>query len=328
MLKKTTLAVLGLISINLANAGTMGPICAPGNVTVPCEASQWDLGIQALYLKTLFNADKVYQRIVDPLNIAPDGYGLVNNKWDWGFRLEGSYHFNTGNDVTLNWMHFKNNATQPGFVGQFILSFPIEVTLPYTVVSKNQFDQVNLVLGQHVDLSPVNKLRFYGGMQYANIQADITNYSNGTTADLIAGGITSENRIENTDFKGFGPAAGIDYSYFLTEGLSLTANGAGSILYGTSRIYSAYVTLPANQTLQSIYGTRKIIVPSLEAKLGLNYGYHMAQGVLNLEGGYQAVNYFRAVQATGINGFAGGKLTDSDFGLYGPYLGLKYVGNV
>jgi hypothetical protein len=316
MLKKAFLAVMGLAVNGLVFAGTMGPVCAPGNVTVPCEASRWDLGVQALYLQSVYSSSKGYYQA------APTGdLTGINNAWDWGYRLAGSYHFNTGNDIKVDWMHFSDNPDRTNLVGSIITFQPpatvrVLANQAFHLIGETRLDQLNLEMGQIANFGLVKKMRFFGGLQYAHIQANATQYY--TT-------LTPFERFDNTDFKGFGPTVGIDYAYDVSNAFSLTAHGAGSVLYGTSRYSNGFVLQPAGLVYSSTYAKAHVMVPTLDAKLGMNYAYNMMQGVLNFEGGYQSTNYFNALQSQG--GALSGSLANSDYGLYGPYFGLKYLGN-
>ncbi len=309
MLKKTTLAVLGLAASGLAMAGTMGPVCAPGNVTVPCEAKKWDLGVQALYLKPAFDADYGYERKIN-------GFQEIDQDWDWGYRITGSYHFSTGNDLTVTWVHFSTDFQQSGFRG--VNPLTQQLSAPFTMLQAHTYDQVNAVMGQHVDVGQQKNMRLYAGLQYADIRVDANN-------NFAAP--PSLTKYHNTDFNGVGAVVGTDFSYDLSEAFSLTANGAMSIMYGTGRYSDGFLTTidGTDVVFGTNYGTKRMIVPSLEAKLGANYAYPIADGVLNIEGGYQAVNYFNALQ--NLSTLTGSRITNSDYGLFGPYLGAKWVGN-
>lgn len=331
MLKKTALIVLGLTASGFASAGTMGPVCVPGDVTVPCEARHWDIGVQALYFRPTYTADRGYElNATNGLSLAnglPNGfnYGYRKNEpeWDWGYRIEGSYHFNTGNDVTLTLIRFDNGNTRYGFRGFTDFS---AATLPYDLNLSNRFDQLNILLGQHVDMSAAKKIRFYGGFQYAKIRLEETREFTVVPAALLrqrASGLAQYNKSE---VYGFGPTLGIDYSYNLfLSGLSVTANGATSLLTGISRFANGYVVAPTGLVRFNDSFTRKVVVPSFEAKLGLKYEHEFTNGALSLEGGYQAINYFDVFKARGR---VSTQPSTTNFGLYGPYFGAKWVGNV
>lgn len=300
--KNKIIAAIGLALSGLSFAGSMGPVCSPINSTVPCPMNAWDIGVEALYLKPVYNAAGAYINNA----VGTHDYSEISNKWGWGFRLDGSYHFNTGNDASLDWMHYDNTS-------HFI---------PYNVYNANRFDRANMVLGQHVDFSQAKSARFYGGLQYTSIQVNQTANNIAVPTQFGVAGFNALLQNNNSDFKGVGPIVGIDFAYALgTSGFSITANTATSLLYGSSRANVANMEDNVALVHTSIYASKKSMISGIEEKLGLNYKHQFSQGQLTLNGGYQALNYFNPLTRVATAG-----IVNSDFGLYGPYLGVHWLG--
>lgn len=328
-LKKTAVAVLAFGS-SAVFAGAMGPVCSAVNVTVPCESTAWDFGGKALYLQPAFSNGVGSEVTLTTAN--GNGASLGRNpQWSWGFMIEGSYHFNTGNDLNLNWYHINRSTTRTvAAAGPFTASVPTILDITATSGAGSfsvdpKWDAVNLEFGQHVDFGENKSIRFHGGAQYARLTGNTSIVGSGdftgTLFDTLpislpyTYGLTS-----NPTYNGFGPRMGADMSYDWGNGLGIYANGAGAILAGSSKFTNILAVNGTN--LITTNGSSTVIVPELEAKLGATYTYAMAQGDLTLDAGWMWVNYFSVINADLIGG------NKSDFGLQGPYIGLKWLGNV
>ncbi len=321
-LKKTAVAVLALGS-SAVFAGSMGPVCSAVNVTVPCESTAWEFSGKAIYLKAQTGDNSGYNPVFDSnqyVNHAPN--------YNWGFQLEGAYHFNTGNDLNLNWYHLNHSSQatvglQPAFTFNGTPGLGGTQTTTINSASKSvapKWDAVNIEVGQHVDFGDNKAIRFHGGAQYARVANDIktsSNVSYSATDPAVTLTNYGSSQQYNHTYNGFGPRVGMDMSYDWGNGLGIYANGATALLAGT-RSFSNTYTDASNAIATNL--SRTSIVPVLDAKLGATYTYAMAQGDLTLDAGWMWINYFSAQSNVVGN--------TSDFGLQGPFVGLKWLGNI
>jgi len=315
-LKKTAVAVLALSS-SAVFAGSMGPVCSAVNVTVPCESTAWDFGAKALYLQPAFSGgDYSYSAV----NNTTGAYQDFNQTWAWGFFIEGSYHFNTGNDANLNWYHIDKSTTR-NLSADYTFIDDADIDGNRRTSINPKWDAVNLEFGQHVDFGENKNIRFHGGFQYARIANALNITGTESSEDNVLGSFSSK-----PTYNGFGARVGADMTYDWGNGLGIYANGAAALLAGTSKVSFSHADGAAAFSLSASKAT---IVPELEAKLGIKYGYAMAQGDLTLDVGWMFVNYFNATQA--IPGNAANtvsQVANGDFGLQGLYFGLNWLGNV
>ncbi len=339
-LKKSVVAVLAFGS-SAVFAGTMGPICAPGNVTVPCASTAWDFGVQALYLQPTYSglgyigSNSVTNATT---GAVAESYIKSSQNWGWGFKLEGSYHFNTGNDLNLNWYyldntHDKNYTFGTGTTSTVIGGLTPRITGTTTASgsAQVQWDAVNLEFGQHAHFGEFKNIRFHGGVQYAYIKNKLS--ATFTNVNLTA--VTTASVSNDLSFSGFGPRIGADYWYNWGNGFAMYAKGATTLLVGSQKFTDTYsaAQLPFTVGTASTTGSTTAIVPQLEGKLGATYTYAMAQGDLSLDLGWMWVNYFNALSESGtfpniIVGSSVGVTTQSNFAVQGPFVGLKWVGNI
>lgn len=327
-LKKTAVAVLALGS-SAAFAGTMGPVCSAVNVTVPCESTAWDFGGRALYLQPAVGNDIFGSENTVTINGSSASFGH-NAPWNWGFMIEGSYHFNTGNDLNLNWYHLNRSSTRTlAASGPFAATIGTLATLSTsfgeTILSTDpHWDAVNIEFGQHVDFGENKSIRFHGGGQYARLTNSSTAAGSasvsGTLLGLFPVAIAETYSVaSNPSYNGFGPRVGADMSYDWGNGLGIYANAAGALLAGSlkqSLSVGLGGTVPVTASASS---SSTLVVPELEGKIGANYTYAMAQGDLTLDAGWLWINYFNVLNSDVNNG---------SFALQGPYFGLKWLGNV
>lgn len=303
-----------------AYAGSVGEACQTEQVGLPCKNNVWHVGAQALYLQPSYNDKNANYigEIVDNINDNNTYTYFVDNQqsWRWGFKLDVAYEYSAGKDLTADWYHLGKNAQTQTFDEIAIYGFGDVINSVLTTTP--QWDALNIELGQQVNFGLFKNIRFHGGVQYTRISTNVS--LTGTNENDNS----SYQGSDNSSFSGFGPRIGLDMAYNLFSSINLYADTSIAGLVGSSKITKVILTGGDNGGRQDISGSHTTLVPALELKAGAQLSTAMFDGVTTLDVGYLWVNYFDAqtlyVETTRGN-------DDADFGIHGPYVGLKWVGS-
>ncbi|MDF1683819.1 MAG: Lpg1974 family pore-forming outer membrane protein [Legionellaceae bacterium] len=317
-LNKFVIALL-VLSSSAVFSGTMGPVCKAKNATTSCEGTSWDFGARALYLSPSYSGGDYRYSAVD--NTTGEFEDFNQNR-GWGFYLEGSYHYNTGSDVSLNLYHI-GKSMQKNYDGDFDFFRGREVETAVSHI-KPQWDALNLEFGQYVNFGENKKIRFHGGLQYARI----------TIVEKLAGANLqgSHNDLNfhfqrKSTYNGFGGRVGADMGYDLGHDIGIYSNFAAAVLGGYDKARYSYID--ETEIPFKLHSNKVAMVPEVEAKLGIKYDYGMAMGDLTLDLAWMWINYFNATQVIPSNFVTRTtpQTIAGSFGLQGLYFGLHWLGN-
>ncbi len=315
-------------------AGGMGKTCTAGDVTVPCIGSAvWDFGMRALYLKPTTNIGQGSRWFAQGNNRLQQG---VQPDWGWGFQLEASRHFGSGQDLTADWVHFNagsNSIFSPGLPVNIIDSMGIAKTITNIEAANNPiWDQVNIAMGQQVDFGENKFIRLHGGFNYSRVGDN--GYSSIQTE--YGGNSNLYVRYLSSAFNGFGPRVGIDFNYESRTHWMIYGKGAMSVLAGTNKSSYQLVEYDVNSTTDinaaNSFRTNQgnpTFVPELDAKFGAMYSYMTPHGTLSIDAGWMWAYYNGALRAFQDSGnIVRDTFSPEDWGVQGLYVGVKYIGNI
>lgn len=277
------------------------------------NSRSWSIGGKALYLQPTWDYLNLPMYTFD--NVT-DYFPAVNTHWNWGFMLEGEYNLDKNTDLNINWYHI--NASNTTEVTGSSKSSIVNIITPgpTIVTTKPTWNAANIEIGRRVDYGQNFTVRYYGGVEYVNL-----NFERTISSTPILPTLPSQITYRSYGYNGFGPRPGIDATLTFVDKFSVYMKGATGIYAGTSKFSYNPTNTPFVRRIRT--GSSMTIVPELEAKLGATYNKSIAGGQLTLDAGWLWINYFNAIMDADDD-----KVHVADFGFQGPYVGLKWVGNI
>lgn len=307
------------------------PACVNGSVTTPgCSGNSWDIGIDGLYVQPLNQSSSIVQpRVIVNGNNIENINETFYPKWAGGFRLYGNFQFLDGKYIGADWTYFKRNTDQTNIITTNLPGISL-VSLDQFTSNDIRFNEVNLKVGQILQVGERASINYYGGLRFAQINND---YHVRGTLPLLNNTLIANAQNDNK-FRGVGPVLGAKISYAIANGFSLFGEVAGAVLIGTSntnvRIATTLPGQPIRNLTENLDERRTVI--AMDGKLGAQYTWTMPRGDLSIRAGWQATQYNSALTRVSTvflcttapcNGFIVPSFGNHSFGYQGPFVGIN-----
>lgn len=317
---------------SLSFAGSMAGIIvekSPEKVTLPCQRSSFQLGLYGMYLQPSYSGQLPYidtnSTVSNSGSTASTQNINVNEKWDWAAMIEGGFHFNCGNDITVSWLHYKNDKTQ-SYRSSSLDIDPITflyINFPFngTATTSLTFNRIDIEIGQQVDFGEMMDIRFHGGFEYADFDFTMTANETGITDTRF-----TNYKQKTAKFNGFGPKIGMDLTYNVLDGLSVYGKSSVAALVWTTKSQNQQGFVdPTIPDLTTTFNGKQDnqIVPVIALNVGFQYTWVIFQNVYSLDAGYMWSDYMAIARNLDAET---GRPTDANFYLQGPYIGIRWIG--
>ena len=325
-MKKLSLALVLLgLSSTAAYAGGI-------DYQEPEESGVFMIGVEALYAQAC-DGDFLYayNETVANGNTVRRQYS-PDFDYQWGYHIDIGYAMpGDGPDFTLGWTHLDmDESDSRGAIASSNFSnfggpdanFGVVGGAPVgNATAKTTYDytDVDLLIGKEFVLQNRYHFHPFAGVRYGRVD------STDKAAYFLNGAVEGTVNLEN-EFCGIGPRAGMDAALEISNGFSLVARAAGSLLIGShSYKYNATNTgTPGTPTSYSFKNNDDTInVPETDYRLGVNYTHEFSpETSFAVELGWNAVHYFD-VMDKGTSAINSTAASMGDWGFQGPYLRVQ-----
>lgn len=267
--------------------GGLGPCeacCDPGWIG-QVDWLNWKARRQGLDFATFLN----------PVWLTPASMESLSYDRDDGIRIGLGYQFESCWDITWTYTYFHTDdagsadtADQPGLVLNSNRSFMDTAFQTVWAQASLDYDVNDLEAGRAFSVAHNATMRVFGGFRWAIIDQDLRighTYRN-AQQQTITGNIQNP-----TNMDGYGIRVGTEGRWTTTRGLSLFAQGAGSVLVGRFDTLQQEID-QAQGTIINFSDTYTQAVPVLDVAAGVAW----RKGPLEISGGYELNSWFNMAE--------------------------------